>query len=248
MRDLLWFEWERDLGGYSIELMSPEQSAEESNRRQVDRSDRKVEPSVRDGVIEDGFWPGKVIRLEDTYCLVPRGGDTLRYRPFELGVAIFREFAETERTHAGVEAFAAKYGRLGEHLSGLIWAFEPVEDWYKQIELLAAAVAKWDKCRESGDLSPLAQVFNRYNLGKVTIKFGAARFGERPRLRLEPASLLDGMWIQLGQMADGDVKLQRCDWCPTWFAVGPGTGRRSTAKFCSDTCRKASNRNEQGKK
>ena len=230
MRDLLWFEWEKDLEGYAI--------AHKAN----DYEWLKMAGGGVGERIEEGIRLGKV-DFDEEPSLIPVGGEVLRYRPFELGSAIFREFAATPKTHSGIQAFAAKYGRLG----GISWLHEPVFHWYRQIDDLARAVDTWEECVEEGDLTPLARVFNVYDLGQVTLKFGAARFGERPRLRLEPASLLDAMWIQFGQMADGDAQLKRCDWCPTWFATGSSTGRRSTARFCSDTCRKASNRHEKGK-
>lgn len=230
MRDLLWFEWEKDLAGYSIAI-----------KREDYEWLKMAGRGVRE-VFEDGIRSGKV-DFDEEPILVPVGGEVLRYRPFELGSAIFREFAATPETQDGIMAFAAKYGRLGSSF----FTSESVHYWCSKIHDLAAAVDTWDECIEKGDLTPFARVFNTYDLGQVTIKFGATRFGERPRLRLEPASLLDAMWIQFGQMADGEAQLKLCDWCPTWFAIGTGTGRRSTARFCSDTCRKASNRHEKEK-
>jgi hypothetical protein len=54
------------------------------------------------------------------------------------------------------------------------------------------------------------------------------------RLRVSPRSLLDALWLQLGQkLSDGGV-IRQCEQCGGWFEAGPGSGRRSDAKFCSD--------------
>jgi hypothetical protein len=54
------------------------------------------------------------------------------------------------------------------------------------------------------------------------------------RLRLAPPNLLEALWLQLAQKILGNATVKTCIHCGKWFEVGPGTGRRLDAKFCSD--------------
>jgi hypothetical protein len=57
------------------------------------------------------------------------------------------------------------------------------------------------------------------------------------QLKLLPPTLLDAIWLQLGQALTSNADLKQCGHCLTWFEAGVGTGRRADAKFCSDKCR-----------
>lgn len=57
------------------------------------------------------------------------------------------------------------------------------------------------------------------------------------KLRLEPPSLLDAIWLQLGQAITSDADLRLCALCGNPFEAGGKSGRRADAKFCSDECR-----------
>ena len=63
-----------------------------------------------------------------------------------------------------------------------------------------------------------------------------------PILSLTPHDLEAGLWLQYAQAISANALLQRCAVCPTWFAYGTGTGRRKSAHYCSDRCRKAAHR------
>lgn len=63
-----------------------------------------------------------------------------------------------------------------------------------------------------------------------------------PILSLAPYDLEAGLWLQFAQAVSANGQLQRCAVCPTWFAYGTGTGRRKSAHYCSDRCRKAAHR------
>jgi predicted nucleic acid-binding Zn ribbon protein len=63
---------------------------------------------------------------------------------------------------------------------------------------------------------------------------------ERDRIRLfvYPTSLLGAMWIQFARVCEGSATLRRCENCGKWFEVSlEDTGKRRSAKFCSDKCR-----------
>jgi hypothetical protein len=47
-----------------------------------------------------------------------------------------------------------------------------------------------------------------------------------------PNSLLDALWLQVGQTVTRGVQLRICEHCGDWFEAGAGTGRRAGARFC----------------
>jgi hypothetical protein len=55
-----------------------------------------------------------------------------------------------------------------------------------------------------------------------------------PKIQLTVRDLLSALWLQLGQKIAGGACVRSCQKCGTLFEVGPGTGRRLDAKFCSD--------------
>jgi hypothetical protein len=57
---------------------------------------------------------------------------------------------------------------------------------------------------------------------------------EGPQLQLCPVNFIDALRLQLVQKLTGDANFRTCRHCGRWFEVGPGTGRRLDAKFCTD--------------
>jgi hypothetical protein len=49
---------------------------------------------------------------------------------------------------------------------------------------------------------------------------------------LRPNTLLDALWLQLGQALTVGAQIRQCEHCGIWFEAGRGTGRRAGAKFC----------------
>jgi hypothetical protein len=62
-----------------------------------------------------------------------------------------------------------------------------------------------------------------------------------PKWELRPKTLLDALWLQLGQALTAGAQIRQCEHCGDWFEAGRGTGRRLDAKFCSDEHRTAFN-------
>jgi hypothetical protein len=62
------------------------------------------------------------------------------------------------------------------------------------------------------------------------------------RLTLRADTLRQFMIMEIAFAAAAGARLSRCEYCGTAFLMGPMTGRRSTAKFCSDRCRVAAMR------
>jgi len=56
-----------------------------------------------------------------------------------------------------------------------------------------------------------------------------------------PSTLIDGLWLQLGQAVTRGDRVQTCMHCGELFVTGLGTDRRLDAKFCLDEHRIAFN-------
>jgi len=59
--------------------------------------------------------------------------------------------------------------------------------------------------------------------------------------KFHPTTLLDALWLQLGQALTAGTQIRQCEHCGDWFEAGRGTERRLDAKFCSDEHRIAFN-------
>jgi len=49
---------------------------------------------------------------------------------------------------------------------------------------------------------------------------------------LRPNTLLDALWLQLGQALTVGVQIRQCEHCGNWFEAGRGRDRRAGTKFC----------------
>jgi hypothetical protein len=56
-------------------------------------------------------------------------------------------------------------------------------------------------------------------------------------LKLLPPTLLDAIWLQLGQAVASNADLKECPQCGKWFEAGPSSGKRRHAMFCSRKCK-----------
>jgi hypothetical protein len=66
--------------------------------------------------------------------------------------------------------------------------------------------------------------------------------GQSPRLTLWADTLWQFMIMEIVYAAAAGVRLSRCEHCAKAFLTGAKTGRRSTAKYCSDRHRMAAMR------
>ncbi|RUU96661.1 hypothetical protein EOA60_03135 [Mesorhizobium sp. M1A.F.Ca.IN.020.06.1.1] len=62
------------------------------------------------------------------------------------------------------------------------------------------------------------------------------------RMVIRPRSLFDLMCAEIAMAAEVDAALTSCENCSRLFYTGHLTGRRNTARYCSDRCRAAANR------
>ena len=130
-----------------------------------------------------------------------------------------------------------------------------------------AAICRAIDLFEAGDSMELLANFNNEGWGRLRIEL---RFDPGRGLRLlppteeflnqyqrvahkltavlVPASLIQFLWLQFALHAQSDAKLWRCEHCGDPFTVGSGTGRRETAKFCSNACKVAAFRTRHGRR
>jgi hypothetical protein len=146
---------------------------------------------------------------------------------------LFRIFADAPATAAGICDFATKFGLPVDNEGGGNVIGATVGP------LLAHQVAlrKAADRLGAGDAMGLADFFNVY-WGRMRIKLRARPEG-KVETALVPLNLVQFMWLQLGLHAASGAKLLRCERCGVPFQVGTGTGRRDTAKYCSNACKVA---------
>ncbi len=159
-----------------------------------------------------------------------RGGELDRYRPLDAFDSLFAMFAKL-RTSDDVLDFVERFGPLtrdgldadkGELVEGVLAHADTLRDLF--------FFSTGDRARRAAVLAGL-QV-NPFAEMEVTLELDAG--SEDLKLRLRPTSLLDALWLQAVQHLSSGATVRQCQHCSQWFEVGPGTGRRLDAKFCSD--------------
>ena len=159
-----------------------------------------------------------------------QGGDLTPYRPLDVFDSLFESFAKL-RTEDDVLYFVERFGPLtrdgldtqrGELVDGVLAHADTMRDLF--------LFSTGDRARRAAVLAGL-QV-NPFAEMEVTLELDAG--SEDLKLRLSPTSLLDALWLQAVQHLSSGATVRQCQHCSQWFEVGPGTGRRADAKFCSD--------------
>lgn len=182
---------------------------------------------TREGVLLGGGTQTKWIRA--------KGGRKERYRPLE-DASLFRRFAQLRRTESSVLAFARNHGLLGFGLEARSRSSseEPISSWHSSIDVVRRMVVLLDH----QEWPVLSDMFDKAELGRMTVRLPTwNRHGVN--LVVEPNSLRSAIYLQLARSASSNERWRQCTRCSAWFAYGPGTGRRSTAEYCSDACRKS---------
>lgn len=169
------------------------------------------------------------------------------YSPTEIPT-LFQKFADTPHSPEGIRDFFNKFGPLeligDEHQNpslkpGLAMMSTTVE---KPLHLHAAfqrAVTLWN----GGDLSALTSIFNE-GWGKIRTELRPQQ-SMKAQIVFVPVNLIQFIWLQFALFATSNSKLLRCARCNEPMIVGSGTGRRETAKFCSNACKMAFHKHAQ---
>ena len=157
--------------------------------------------------------------------IVRDGGKLESYRPTAQYDRLFVNFANISSVD-GLLGFVNQYGPLTG--AGNDSVGDSVE------ELL----------RQARDMKRLIEPLKKAQLGERLLDGPTGLLGRaevslvldenrRCVLRLTAPNLLTALWLQFGQAAAGGVQLRTCQHCQDIFSVGPGTGRRLDAMFCS---------------
>jgi hypothetical protein len=152
-------------------------------------------------------------------------------RPLSSTDTLFRIFAHMATTPEGVLEFVQRYGPL----TGDGWNATKGEEVRRVIphalrmnQILESHAGKWKRPgfpedhRETGQPVSL-EAWVRWDRAAKEFKWS-----------LRPNTMLDALWLQLGQWLTSGVQIRACQRCGQWFEAGRGTGRRADAKFCSE--------------
>jgi hypothetical protein len=192
----------------------------------------------------EGSVDGKGYRLEQGR-IIGNGGAKRRYRLRDFPT-LYLIFAQTKQTPEGLLSFVNRFGRLmkddgveGDNVKAVLSDISLVS---LILESLRPHKGKFPKFR-GGPVEYEVPQFGIKVSGGIPIKGKlTAWLAPNPatgvwQLRLAPLTLLDAIWLQLGQAITSNATLRACDHCGKWFEAGQAAGRRADAKFCSDECR-----------
>jgi hypothetical protein len=206
MRNLdIDFDWMRDNKGYRI---AP------AERR------KRPKPGEPSNLLGDLGRPERI---------VPHGGAPVTYRPLDRSDSLYQIFANI-KTADDALAFVNTYGPLTEagHQQNYGDVLAVILDHARAMNGVLAG--------SSHGRAALGEV-----VGAEGLQLSSLAVTLRPdpptggiRLVFSPKNLLDALWLQLGQALSGGASIRQCKHCGRWFEIGPGTGRRLDAKFCSD--------------
>jgi hypothetical protein len=164
------------------------------------------------------------------------------YRP-DAFPALFQQFADVPHTAQGMLNFANNFGLIGGlgyiAPSDLKGESYPVRDILEQQNALREAIQFY----EARDWPRIVECYNTgWGRGALNSRLRIGPFGKLSFIFI-PTNLNQFLWLQFARYVSGDTKLLRCEKCSSPFLVGTGTGRRDTAKFCSNACKTAAFRN-----
>lgn len=213
---------------------------------------------------------GKDKNGADVLSIVRKGGELVKTRPFEQNELVFKAFESMATSPQGLLKFVNVYGLLNapaydvaisnagvtrKHYSaeafregpdGKLQAVRSIKGENVTDHLDTARVFRdvlrqssqgWDNVPRRLDMELYNRLFDE-SVGEVRL-IGYPKRGFR--LALIANSLMHGMWLQLARSISGGAGFRICELCGGPFEVGPNTGRRADAKFCSDAHRREFN-------
>jgi hypothetical protein len=221
------FEWRRDEAGYEYVPPARDDAAH-------------TEQIVLDDLLPLSMG-GEPTRR---HRIVRRGGRLVPFRPFDHVDGIYRIFAALGNSTEGLLDFFGRFGpltqagldqRIGEDVEFAISAAKIIRD------LLASSSAE------------RATYFSKFgdrgiSWSRVDVALLANPVTGKLQLKFMPPTLMNALWLEFAQALSDDAVMRECLHCGSSFQVGPGTGRREDAKFCSDSHRIAFNSKKRSKR
>jgi hypothetical protein len=187
--------------------------------------------------LKGGGWANEMKRrTEDIQPIriVGKGGKAESIRPLDENKTLFKTFSEI-KSPDDVLDFVNRFGPLTGD-TGVV----------PEILHEAERMSKFVKAKKNAG----ATVRAYFPLVRPTVYLSIDRVKDSSNLKLVPSTLLDALFLQLADSVSSGAELRQCHYehCKEWFEVGPGTGRRLDAKFCSDEHRTAHHNRRKGKK
>lgn len=184
---------------------------------------------------------------------IRRNGGPMRfYRPLDEP-GLWRQFAETCSSSAGVLEFVNEFGLLTDDARARAWKGEEVQTQRRisssnqpleNILRFAAFIRHLAGLIDAGDRENASNLLNRFPPEMQKLQ----QFNDR-KARYEPVlvplTLKDALLHQTGEEIGGKRQWRRCrnTGCPKWFPLGQ-SGHTIRREFCSDRCRVASARRD----
>jgi hypothetical protein len=159
------------------------------------------------------------------------------YRPLASTDQLFKIFANLATKPEGVLDFVQRYGpltyggwdsKMGDQV-GLAMS---------NASHMRQVLRYWSGERNLPNWPFVPQTGSSSSLNAMVVWDPAAK---ALKWEFRPNTLLDALWLQLGQALTAGAQIRQCELCGDWFEAGRGTGRRLDAKFCSDQHRIAFN-------
>jgi hypothetical protein len=197
--------------------------------------------------------------------IIGNGGKLVPFSPFDGNDSVFSDFASVTSLPSLLH-FVEQYGLLDEPAYGVkVDRGRTTKISYPAVHERGFTEIKDSPTLEGEDVDPhlytaklfreileqsgkgwrrtpsalahsIAESLHEEPLGEISL---AGDRGHGFRMVLTANSLMDGLWLQLGQKVAGLAKFQVCELpsCRQVFEVGSSSGRRLDARFCSDSHR-----------
>lgn len=198
-------------------------------------------------VATNGYrWNSETAQDDDPKLAVNSEWSYREYQPLEEFSGLFRTFADTPLTRAGVLSFAQQYGLLGwwQRIDGAdaidCLDMESFAFWCEQVQRMQRCVSTWDAAQkdmgtEQATEEMRATVTNNL-IGRVRVAFTRNRSVGGFVLEILPINLIGGLWLQLAETIAGRKKHRACKACGRWFEISPQMYRKSRV-YCSEACK-----------
>ena len=223
MPNLLRFKWRRSKGGCSIREDTPTADERRQHRKQFSQW-KKIDENLSESFSNKHF--------EYSYLhLIPNSQEIEEYEPLKDCSGLYREFGSLKDSPEEYLRFANEYGFL-EARGG-----EDLSVWFRKRNAIGEMIEMWEECSNNDTLEFFIEEYSGW-VGSCSLTLGKSFEKTRVSLYISPHCLVDAMELQFFQVISSNLQVQRCAVCPKWFTFGAGTGRRKSAHYCSDRCRK----------
>jgi hypothetical protein len=173
----------------------------------------------------------------------PVRGRPYLVEPFKIegDKPLHMRFANLDGSEESCVKFASNYGLLRFAFRESPDKEERLEDWKREIRdinLLMSGLQLQVNEDAQGGITVLGSSRKAsIGLTSINVVLVPSSSGKRPQLFLEPATLRDAMYLQLGLSLTTEGSLQSCKQCQKWFERGTTKARRSIAIYCSEECK-----------